>query len=558
MQWDVPTLAREQMILFPTSLDDAVPHDAFVRDFDAILRELDWAGFEAEYHPTLGASAMHPRVVASVILFGHIVRIRSSRQLEAALELRVDFKWLVEGRTFDHTTISRFRKKFGDQLVDLGAQMAVMAHLMGATSLTTLGFDGTRIRSNNHRQRSVNVEDLEQLEEQLKLQFEELEQQVQQHDARDDAAQAAADEELLALKSKRKKTQNRLEAVRKAKAERDRAKAAGEAVPKRLPLTDVESRITPNKEGGFAPNMTPTAMVDLESGLILESNVIAGTEEEQCLVPSVEAVESSLKAAGLDVHVDSVAADGKFTTGPNLEAMAARGTAQLSPIGARPACVTRPDGSVPIPESEWDSLPTRTSKKGKDGAADAVQFTSEAFLYDSELNCFWCPQGECLSFTGKTSEMTARKAPSLSRRVERRRFAADPTSCADCPMKSRCLSGQSTRRTLSVDQYEHHRDDLRERMQDPANQEQLKTRQTAGERPFGTIKQVFGARQFLLRGLAGVRAEWRWLTTAFNMTILSRLRRNAEPGSPSRSSPSSVGVSPGIRGGPASPDRAVA
>ena len=258
------------------------------------------------------------------------------------------------------------------------------------------------------------------------------------------------------------------------------------------------------------------------------------------------------------MHVESVAADGKFPTGPNLEAMAARGTDLLSPIGARPACVTRPDGSVPIPESEWDSLPTRTSRKGKDGAADTVQFTSEAFLYDSELNCFWCPQGECLSFTGKTSEMTARKAPSPKRRVRRRRDSARPTSCADCPLKSRCLAGQSTRRTLSVDQYEPHREELRERMQDPENQEQLKTRQTTGERPFGTIKQVFGARQFLLRGLAGVRAEWRWLTTAFNMTILSRLRRSSEPRSPSLSSSSSVAVSPGIRGGPASPHPAVA
>ena len=91
--------------------------------------------------------------------------------------------------------------------------------------------------------------------------------------------------------------------------------------------------------------------------------------------------------------------------------------------------------------------------------------------------------------------------------MQRRRYAAQPTSCADCPLKSRCLSGQSTRRTLSVDQYEPHLEELRGRMQGLANQEQLKTRQTAGERPFWTIKQVFGARQFLLRGLAGVRAE---------------------------------------------------
>ena len=103
------------------------------------------------------------RVIASVKLYRHIARIRSRRQLETALELRVDFKWLVESHKFDHTTISRFRKKFGDQLVDLGVQMAVMAHQMGATSLTTFGFDGTRIRSNNLCQRAVNVEELDQL-----------------------------------------------------------------------------------------------------------------------------------------------------------------------------------------------------------------------------------------------------------------------------------------------------------------------------------------------------------------------------------------------------------
>ena len=207
-------------------------------------------------------------------------------------------------------------------------------------------------------------------------------------------------------------------------------------------------------------------------------------------------------------------------------------------------------------------LPVRHSGMGR-SARPTVQFTGEAFLYDAELNCFWCPQGACLSFTGKTSEMTARKAPSLKRRVSRRRYAAEPTSCADCPLKSLCLSGQSTRRTLSVDQYEPHREELRERMQDPANQEQLKNRQTAGERPFGTIKQVFGARQFMLRGLAGGRAEWRWLTTAFNLTILSRLRLKTEcsvssvSGSPNLSRTSSLGVSATIRGGPASPDRDV-
>jgi hypothetical protein len=39
----------------------------------------------------------------------------------------------------------------------------------------------------------------------------------------------------------------------------------------------------------------------------------------------------------------------------------------------------------------------------------------------------------------------------------------------------------------------------------------------AGERPFATIKSQFGARGFLTRGLAKVRCEWHWLTSAFNL-----------------------------------------
>jgi hypothetical protein len=48
-------------------------------------------------------------------------------------------------------------------------------------------------------------------------------------------------------------------------------------------------------------------------------------------------------------------------------------------------------------------------------------------------------------------------------------------------------------------------------------------RREVAERPFAVIKQQFGARLFLLRGLDKVRTEWRWLTTAFNLTRLMSL-----------------------------------
>ena len=52
------------------------------------------------------------------MLYGHLTRIRSSRRQEEALQVRLDFRWLVEGRSIDHTTISNFRRSNADALCD--------------------------------------------------------------------------------------------------------------------------------------------------------------------------------------------------------------------------------------------------------------------------------------------------------------------------------------------------------------------------------------------------------------------------------------------------------
>lgn len=57
-------------------------------------------------------------MLAGVLLYGIIRRIRSSRQLEYALGNNVDFLWLAEGRSIDHTTLAFFRTRFKTQLKD--------------------------------------------------------------------------------------------------------------------------------------------------------------------------------------------------------------------------------------------------------------------------------------------------------------------------------------------------------------------------------------------------------------------------------------------------------
>ena len=457
-----------------------------------------------------------------MILYGHLVGVRSSRRLEEALQVRLDFQWLTDGRAIDHTTLSEFRRRFGSELASLGAQMAVIAHRMGVTTLSRVFFDGTRVRANNGRQRSASSQELRELERACRERLAELEREVQSKEATE------SEEVSTRLGRELADVKNRLAALERAQQELRRAQEAEEAIPDRIPLTDPSSRITPNKSGGFAPNYTPTAAVDAESGLILNEQVVAHTEEERTLVPSLDQIEDRLAEQGQATHIEEVTTDGKFPTGPVLEALSERGTELCAPVSGRPACVERPDGREPIPEEHWGELPTRRVGKPKKGQPARVQLKKEAFLYDAEEDCYWCPLGQKLSCLGRTSERTRRKGK--SRRGQRYRYAARESSCASCPLRDRCVSPGAKRRTLSHDQYETYRESQRQRMASAERQERLKERQTEGERPFAVIKHRMGVRQFLLRGLEGVQTEWRWATTAYNvdrlMAFIRRLGRD--------------------------------
>jgi len=451
--------------------------------------------------------------MAAVLLYGLMTRVRSSRGLEEALEMRIDFRWLAEGRRMDHSTLSDFRHKFGAELKNLFVQVGLLAREMQLLSLSRLAFDGTRIKANNRRSGSRTPEELRNLRNELQQKFEELEQQAAKADAQDqevygNGSPQRLPEELADVKRRCRKIDQVL-------AELKRVEEAGEAVPKRIPLTDPESRITPNKEGGFAPNFTPLAAVDVGSGLIVSNDVIALMNEEQHLIPALEDVQQQF---GLEELPAEVLVDGLFPTGENLAALEDRNVTLYSPVplpdpAKNPAL--REDPTQPVPEALWKQLPTRMVKPPR--GEKRPQLEKSAFVYDSERDCYWCPQGKPMTCCKQTSENRLSGV-----RIERRRYQAAAADCAECPLKSLCLQKQSKPREITRDQFEEHRERLARRMATPEAQEKYRQRRHPGERPFAVVKQQFGARQFLLRGLKKVRTEWCWLTTAFNLKLLMR------------------------------------
>lgn len=541
-KWARAPQSRQQMVLYADRLDDALPAHHTVRLLNEILggeflvsgdrssleqpsappsavpSRIDWSRWESVYHSRLGQPAIHPRVLASVLLYGLLTRIRSSRGLEEALEVRMDFRWLAEGRTIDHTTLSEFRRKHAAELKDLFVQIVQIARGMGVAALARLGFDGTRIRASNRRSGTRTPDELRRERDELSAKFDEYARQADQEDARDEELFESGSAHELPPELRDKK--RRLEKLNAVLDDLQRADAAGGTVPKRVPVTDLAARVMPNKEGGHAPNYTPTATVDIESGLIVEADVLNVVNEDGALIPALEEVQRDFALTSpLEVLTD-----GLNGTGANLAACAERGISIFSPCDV-PDPATNPalraDPSQPVPEADWDRLPTQ---KTRAAGTPQTQLEKSAFVYDAERDCYWCPLGKPLAYAHTTTEKNG-----SGRRI-RRRYQASAENCTECPLRARCLQGKAKARQVNREQHEAHRERHARKMATPEAQATYALRRHPGERPFAMIKHHFGLRRFLLRGLDRVRNEWRWAAAAFNLhRLMSIIRSRAGP-----------------------------
>ena len=338
MGWAQPKESRHQIVLFADKLDDAIASDHPVRTLDAILEKVDWSSWEAEYDLTKGQPPIHPRVLSGVILYGLLKRIRTSRALEDALQVRMDFRWLAEGRSIDHSTLAAFRTGHLDQLSRLFVQIGLIAQQMGHLTLVTLGYDGTRLRASNRRSGTRTPEELRQAKAQLAIEFEQHRQATEQ-------AQASEDEVFDAATADRQehRLQRQIDQVAAALAEIAKIEAEGKKVPDRLPITDPQCRIAKHKEGGFGTNYNPTATVDADSGLIAAADVISGIDEQNHMHEAVDEVRRDFLNGDTDRNLELLA-DGLMATGENIAACPEKNIDFYTPGGPEnPSLSRRPE-----------------------------------------------------------------------------------------------------------------------------------------------------------------------------------------------------------------------
>lgn len=504
MRWAKAPSPRNQLVLFSPSLDDAISENHPLRQLDSLLEGIDWQEWENNYsNDKCGQPAIHPKLVSGCIIYGLLKGIRSSRKLEDACINRIDFMWFLENRKIDHATFAKFRQRHGSAIKDLFRQINQKALKLRKSEFVELAIDGTKLKANASRQKAYTEEFLAKRLCELDEKFSAIMKDLENTDTIENPELATKEElrrRLCVINREKQICQHALDKVEQIDKKRKK-KVGSKAKPGRVPLTDPDSQLMPNKDGGFSPNYTPAVTVDKDSGLILHAAVVDGHDEASCVLPAIESIKSNYGKCPANVSMDSHVASGE-----NLLQLEREGISAFTVLRNQTSeIVKREDLSEAVKEEDWDNLPKTAGKK--------KQLHKSAFVYDVKNDCYWCPMGKQLQPEKKNAKLSTGDKKSKTMAL----YLCD--SCDECKMKDICIPRKKTKRgrTITRDEYESCRENVAKRMGTTVGREIYKRRLPTAETIFGYFKGALGIRQFLFRGMEKVKNEWSWMCAAYNV-----------------------------------------
>jgi hypothetical protein len=191
--------------------------------------------------------------------------------------------------------------------------------MIGMIRLNEITFDATRVRANNNRYATLTATAIEARLQELDQDLKKWLQDVESTDQQDQAKPQELPDHLKGHEARKMELQNALDAAKELDEQRRKNQQFNpEKNPGQIPTTDPDSRLMPNKEGGYAPNYTPTAAVTTHGDFIVNSDVLDSVVEHTAAVPAVKQIETDFGEVP-----EAFPGDGHFATGQNIKAFAA-------------------------------------------------------------------------------------------------------------------------------------------------------------------------------------------------------------------------------------------
>jgi len=349
---------RKTPFLLPPSIEDWLPEGHLARFVVEIVEQLDLSSLTEPYTGR-GSQPHHPAMLVALLFYGYAVGVFSSRKIERSTYDSVAFRYIAANSHPDHDTIAHFRKRFLQELTGLFVQILWVARQMGVLKLGNVSLDGSKVKAHASKHKALSYEHACKLEAQWKNEVAQLLQKAEAADRADLPDGLSIPEEL-------QRREDRLSAIRNAKAEIERRAAerqareqaayrekmakrarkeqeTGQKPPGRQPqppvpgptakdqvnLTDGDSRIMPTS-GGFEQCYNAQAGVDVATKIIVSAHVTPEPNDKQQLEPTLKKLVALPKELG---KVSGLISDSGYFSETNVQACENQGITPYLAIG---------------------------------------------------------------------------------------------------------------------------------------------------------------------------------------------------------------------------------
>lgn len=453
--------SREQTTLFPETLDEYIREENPVRFIDAFVANLDLMalGFQHSVLNHTGRPPFHPSVLIKLYIYGTLHHIRSSRRLESECYRNVEVMWLLHKLAPDFKTISDFRKNNLKALKETCGEFVLLCKRLDLFGKELIAIDGSKFEAVNSNHRNYTRKKLRKLIQKIEVYIDEYFQVLENEDEAEKCDHSLSAKELKeqieALKEKRNHYKKLLAGLEES----------GES---QISLTDAESRLMRDGHRGHDVCYNAQIAVDEKHHLIVADDVTNACNDEKQLASIAKEAKELLEVDQLDVTADVGYHDSDNIKDCTDEA--------ITPY-------------VPRPKK------SHNYKKGL--------FAKEDFKYDPEIDCYYCPANERLTF-----RFTYHKDSRLMR-------AYETPACRSCSLRSMCTDRKRGNRRISRWEHEHLLEEMQERLEQQPDM--MNKRRCLAEHPFGSLKRWMGCQYFLLCGLEKVKAEFSLMVLGYNL-----------------------------------------
>jgi len=498
---------QNQMMALPPTFDELIDRNHPVRIVNQVIDEIDIDPLIKKYKGG-GCSSYHPRMLLKVVVYGYLNNIYPSRKIEKAVLENIHFMWLAGMSRPDHNTINRFRTdRLKGVIKHVFSQVVLFMSEQGLVDLRKVYTDGTFIEANANRYSFVWGKNIKRYRENIVKQLEELWQyteRVAAEELKDSKPTSFENISAGEVKQVVNKIDKALKDKPKDKQINSKLKAAKKDWSGRIANYDKQKQIM-GERNSYSKTDTDATFMRMKEDHLKNSqlkpayNLQISTNDQ--IITNYSLHQKPSDTTTLKPHLalfekhygflpQEVIADAGYGSEENYEYLDNNDV----------------DGYV---KYNWFDKEQRKTKKKSKG-----DFNVDNLYYNKELDCYYCPMGQPMTFKEK-------KKITTDNDYTRTIYLYQAQNCKGCPIRGVCNKKGEYNRTIQVShKLNKFKAKARELLLSEKGIKHRSKRPVDVEPIFGFFKHNRGFRRFFLRGLEKVDIEIGLLSVASNLLKL--------------------------------------